>query len=318
VKASLGLPTHRLDRGDEFVGGDAIAQMAGAAEAAGFDAVFVTEHPFPGDVWLAHGGHHALDPLVALSFAAAATTRLRLQTNLYIAAYRNPFLSAKAIATLDVLSGGRVILGVGAGYLEPEFAALGVEFEERNALTDEALQAMKAAWTGESVAHDGLHFRAPGNTMLPRPAQRPHPPLWIGGNSRRAIRRAVEQADGWVPMPNPARSAARRRTPALESLDDLRAGIAYAREHGEAVGREAPLDIQFMPLGIDMFSVGRLDDHGAADGVVEGVAELAEAGVTWLAAGVPGETRTEFLDNVVRYGEEVLARVRSIEGATWR
>src|SRR5207247_1106309 len=96
-----------------------------AGEAAGLDAVFGTEHPFPGDAWLAHGGHHALDPLVALSFAAAATTRLRLQTNLYIAAYRNPFLSAKAVATLDVLSGGRVILGVGTGHLGPEFVALG-------------------------------------------------------------------------------------------------------------------------------------------------------------------------------------------------
>jgi len=314
VRASLGLPTHRVDRGGEFTAGDAIAEMAEAAEAAGFDAVFVTDHPFPGDAWLAHGGHHALDPLVALSFAAAATTRLRLQTNLYIAAYRNPFLSAKAVATLDVLSGGRVILGVGAGYLEPEFAALGVDFEERNELTDEALHAMKAAWSGESVALEGRHFTTTGNTMLPRPVQSPHPPLWVGGNSRRAVRRAVEHADGWVPMPNPARSASRRRTPALESLDDLRALIAYAREHGDAVGREAQLDVVFMPLGADMFRSGRPD----ADRVVESVAELAAAGVTWLAAGVPGETRTEFMDNVARYGDEVLARVRSIEGATWR
>jgi len=150
--------------------------------------------------------------------------------------------------------------------------------------------------------------------MLPRPAQSPHPPLWVGGNSRRAVRRAVEHADGWVPMPNPARSASRRRTPALESLDDLRALIAYAREHGDAVGREAKLDVVFMPLGADMFRSGRHD----ADRVVESVAELAAAGVTWLAAGVPGETRTEFMDNVARYGDEVLARVRSIEGATWR
>jgi probable F420-dependent oxidoreductase len=302
MKASVGLPTHRLERGDEFVGGEAVATMARAAEAAGFDAVFVTEHPFPGDAWLAHGGHHALDPLVALSFAAAATTRLRLQTNLYIAAYRNPFLSAKAVATLDVLSGGRVILGVGAGYLEPEFAALGVNMEERNELTDEAMLAMKAAWSGESVTFEGLRFNAPGNTMLPRPVQRPHPPLWVGGNSRRAVRRAVEHADGWAPMPNPARSASRRRTPPLESLDDLRKGIAYAHEHGAAVGREAPLDVAFMPLGADMFSAAPPDP----DAVVASVAELAAAGVTWIVTGVPGETRTEFVENLARYGEEVL------------
>src|SRR5207244_12446196 len=143
--------------------------------------------------------------------------------------------------------GARGVRGGGAASLEPEFVALGVDSAERNALTAEALRAMKAAWSGESVALDGLHSTASGNTMLPRPAQRPHPPLWVGGNSRRAIRRAVEQADGWVPMPNPARSASRRRTPALESVDDLRAGIAYAREHGEAVGREAPLDVESMP-----------------------------------------------------------------------
>lgn len=302
MKASVGLPTHRLERGDEFVGGEAIATMARAAEAAGFDAVFVTEHPFPGDAWLAHGGHHALDPLVALSFAAAATTRLRLQTNLYIAAYRNPFLSAKAVATLDVLSGGRVILGVGAGYLEPEFAALGVNMEERNELTDEAMLAMKAAWSGQSVTLEGLRFNAPGNTMLPRPVQRPHPPLWVGGNSRRAVRRAVEYGDGWAPMPNPARSASRRRTPPLESLDDLRKGIAYAHEHGAAVGREAPLDIAFMPLGADMFSASPADP----DAVVASVAALAAAGVTWIVTGVPGETRTEFVENLARYGEQVL------------
>ncbi len=136
MRLSVGLPTHRVDRADEFVTADAVAQLAAAAEAAGFDAVFVTDHPFPTDGWLAHGGHHALDPLVALAFAAAATRTLRLHTNLFVLAYRNPFVSAKAIATLDVLSGGRVILGVGAGYLEGEFDALGAPFDERNDATD--------------------------------------------------------------------------------------------------------------------------------------------------------------------------------------
>ncbi len=134
MKVSLGLPTHRVDLGGELVGGAAVTEVARAAEASGFDAVFVTDHPFPGDSWLSHGGHHTLDPLITLAVVAANTTRLRLHTNLMILAYRNPFISAKAVATLDVLSGGRVVLGVGAGYLEPEFAALGVDFSERNAL----------------------------------------------------------------------------------------------------------------------------------------------------------------------------------------
>ena len=146
---------------------------------------------------------------------------MRLETNLCIAAYRNPFLLAKTVATLDALSLGRVILGIGAGYLEGEFAALGVAFEERNELTDEAIVAMRAAWTGESLQRDGLHFAAGGNTMLPRPVQPDGPPIWIGGNSARAVHRAVDLADGWAPMPAPARAVQRLHTPALETLDDL-------------------------------------------------------------------------------------------------
>jgi len=125
VRVSYGLPTHRVDCGEEFLAPGAIGELASAAEAAGFAAVYTTDHPFPGDDWLAHGGHHALDPLVALSFAAAATSTVLLHTNLFVLAYRNPFLAAKGIATLDVLSGGRTVVGLGAGYLEAEFAALG-------------------------------------------------------------------------------------------------------------------------------------------------------------------------------------------------
>src|SRR5438309_299293 len=143
MRVSLGLPTHRVDRFDQFCTAHAIGELSAAAEAAGFDAVFVTDHPAPGDKWLEHGGHHTLDPFVALAFAAAATTTLRLHTNLLVLAYRNPFLSAKAVATLDHLSGGRVILGIGAGYLEPEFDALGVAFDGRNDLTEEAIVMVK-------------------------------------------------------------------------------------------------------------------------------------------------------------------------------
>src|SRR5664279_2468776 len=121
MQISLGLPTHRVDLPEEFVTAAAIVELSRAAEDGGFDAVYVTEHPFPDAKWLQHGGHHALDPYVSLSFAAAVTTRLRLQTNLVVLAYRNPFLSAKAIASLDALSAGRTIIGIGAGYLEGEF-----------------------------------------------------------------------------------------------------------------------------------------------------------------------------------------------------
>jgi len=307
VQVSLSLPTHHVDVRD-LVDGSGIMAMARAAEEAGFTAVFVTEHPFPGNAWLASGGHHALDPFVALSFAAAATTRLRLQTNLLIAAYRNPFLLAKAVASLDACSGGRTIIGMGAGYLDAEFVALGVDMEERNELFDEALAAVQAAWTGDPVTLRGRHFDAPGNTMLPRPVQLPRPPIWIGGNTGRAMRRAVEHADGWVPMLAPARFSARVRSRAIETVAELGDRIAAARAHADAIGREAPFDVAFSPAGADMGArsreaVGRLVDH---------TAELAEAGVTFLNAGVPGGTLAELLDNIRWFGAEVLPAIDAV------
>jgi probable F420-dependent oxidoreductase len=306
VNVSLGLPTHQV--GGELATADGIAEVAVAAETAGFDAVFVTDHPFPSDRWLATGGHHALDPFVALSFAAAATTRLRLHTNLLVLAYRNPFHSAKAIASLDVLSNGRVIVGVGAGYLEAEFEALGVDFDARNDLTDEAIAAMRSAWTGESVAAAGRGWRAPGNTMQPVPAQQPGPPIWIGGNSRRAIRRAVELGDGWMPMPSPTGSERRLHTPAIASLDDLGGRLQYAREHAAAVGRTEALEIVFMPSGLDMFTNAGVDPGP----ILDSVHALAGLGVTYLTVTLPGTSVREVLDQVVTFAAEVLEPIRAL------
>jgi probable F420-dependent oxidoreductase len=306
LRVSLGLPTHHVD--GALATADGIATVASAAEAAGFDAVFVTDHPAPADRWLATGGHHALDPFVALSFAAAATSRLRLHTNLLVLAYRNPFHSAKAIATLDQLSGGRMIVGVGAGYLEGEFDALGVDFEARNELTDEAIVTMRAAWRGDSVVGSGRGWRAGGNTLHPTPRQVPGPPIWVGGNSRRAIRRAVELGDGWMPMPSPAGSERRLHTPAIGSLDDLAARLGYARDHAAAVGRTQPLEVVFMPLGLDMFTNAGID----ADGVVRSVTDLAGVGVTYLTVTLAGGTRPEFLDHLHAFADGVLTRVQDL------
>lgn len=300
MKVSVGLPTQR-GRG-ELCTGAVIADVAATAEGLGFDAVFVTDHPFPTERWLSTGGHHALDPFVALSFAAAATTRLRLHTNLLVPSYRNPFLTAKAIATLDALSGGRMIVGLGAGYLRGEFEALGVDFDERNALTDEAIVAMRSAWSGEPVTMDGRHWRAEGNRMLPVPVQPGGPPLWIGGNSRRAIRRAVELADGWIPMPSPAGSERRLKTPSISSLDELSERIQLARRLCDDAGRETPLELVFMPLGLDMFTNAEID----AELVIESTRAMADVGVTYATITLPGDDRQAFVANLTRFGEQVL------------
>lgn len=306
MRFTLQLPTDRVAEGEEFVSAEAIAEMARAAERAGFDAAFVTDHPAPEDRWLRSGGHQALDPFVALSFAAAATTRLRVQTHVLVAAYRNPFLAAKAIATLDVLSRGRVIVGLAAGYLEPEFAALGVGYAERNELTDEAIVAMKQIWSGESLFLEGRRFRAAGHSVLPRPLQQPHPPFWIGGNSRRAMRRAVELGDGWLPFPAPARMAKRVHTAPMEGEADLAAALAHLRELEARAGR-GPLDVCAAPFEL-AYGAKELPPSSQ---LLDTAGRFAALGIGWLILTPPARTRAEFLDGVERLGAEVIAKLGS-------
>jgi probable F420-dependent oxidoreductase len=299
MRFSVQLPTDRVDAFEEFGSAEAIAETARAVEAAGLDACFVTDHPVPSDRFVGEaGGHHALDPFVALSFAAAATTRLRLQTHILVLPYRNPFLTANAAASLDAVSGGRVILGVAAGYLKDEFEALGADFEGRNAYCDEAIRAIRAAWTEDHLVFEGSGYRADGHSLRPRPAQKPHPPIWVGGNSRAAIRRAVELGDGWLPVPAPRRMASFIHTASIEDLDDLRERMAYARAHAEKIGRERPLDVCFVPFGLGM---GHQDDLDPAR-FRSRIAELEEIGVTWVTLTLPARTRAELCDRIAGLG----------------
>ena len=305
MRFSAQLPTDRVSKGTEFTGGAAIGEMARAVEAGGFDAGYVTEHPFPADEWLASGGHHALDPFVALTAAAMATRHLLLHTNLVVLPYRNPFVTAKAVASLDVVSGGRVILGVGAGYLEGEYQALGADFEHRNDVSDDALVAMKRAWSETGVRHEGRGYRATGNTMLPAPLQKPHPPIWIGGNSRRARRRVAEHAQGWSPFPVTPDFGRRTHTAAIETLDDLAAGIRELRALADERGRHEGIDVCFVPFGTGM---GR--SFPDPDAFCEQVQKLEAIGVTWVPMGLPSPSRAAYCENAARFGEEIIARLR--------
>jgi probable F420-dependent oxidoreductase len=291
MRLALGLPTDHVDAPDEFVTGAAVNECASHAESLGFDAVYVTDHPAPDQLWLDTGGHHALEPLVALAFAAAATTKLRLLTNIYVLAYRNPFLAAKSVLTLDVLSGGRLTLGVAAGYLRSEFNSLGVDYDRRNDLLDEAIDVCIRAWTSDVVAIETDRYRSRGTTMRPRPVAQPHPPIWIGGNSNRAIRRAVERGQGWMPFPNPATATKALKTPPLETLEDLGARIEYAREHADRVGRAVPLDICCAPISRNHLATKAADLGSVRDEL----AAMSEMGVTWATVGSYGATRLEWM-----------------------
>jgi probable F420-dependent oxidoreductase len=302
MKINATLPFDRADQPEEFMRPEAITEIASLLERLGFAGGNVTDHPCPTGRWLDSGGHHAQDPFVMLSLVAAATTRLRLQTGILVLPYRNPFITARAVASLDYFSRGRVTLGLGAGYLKGEYRALGVDFERRNEIMDEYLRALKAALSGEEFTFQGTGYEALGNRVQPGPLQKPHPPLLVGGNSRRAIRRAVELADGWYPFFTGEQLSATSRTASMSDETDLATGIAYLREHCEKTGREQPPQIV---LG----SISSPGEKPSPAALIDKIGQLRSMGVSGAAIHIEGDTRAEWCDNAERFAADVLARI---------
>ena len=239
-------PMHSHPYNPELVTGSGIATVAAAAEAAGFHGFGFTDHPAPTQRWLESGGHDAVDPFVAMGYAAARTTTLRLIPNIVVLPYRNPFVVAKAGATLDLLSDGRFTLAVGVGYLKREFAALGVDFDERAALFEEALEVIRGIWTTDDFSYEGRHFSAKGITAHPRPVSTPHPPIWIGGNTAAARKRVVHYGDGWCPFPAPAMLAQTARTAAMDCRRPWPRASTICAARFDAAGRDfTGIDITF-------------------------------------------------------------------------
>jgi probable F420-dependent oxidoreductase len=287
-----GLDGDLLDSGD-------VGEIAAAAEAAGFGAISFTEHPVPGANWLEHGGHQTLDPFIALAYAASATERLRLLTYISVVPYRNPFLLAKTTASLDRLSGGRFVLGVGTGYHKTEFFALGVDFDERNALFDEALEVLPLAWSGDPFSYQGRHFEARNVIQRPRPTQQPIP-IWIGGNSKLSRRRVAERAQGWMPMGGPPGLASTTRTPHVGSFADLAALVAEVKD--AAGDRAASLD--FVVSYHD--TVGP-DPAGDAERHRDAFAEYEAAGFTWMVVSTHRPTPERHKAFIEAFGATYLA-----------
>ena len=305
MKFAFGYPFMQCPPNPEFLSAEAITQLGQAAEQAGFSAAYFTEHPIPSEKWRQSGGHDALDPFVGLSFCAAATSRLSLLTNLTVLPYRNPLLLAKTAASLDVLSGGRLILGVGTGYLKGEYKALGVDFGERNELFDEAVEVLRLAWQGEPFSYEGRNFSVRDSTSQPAPASAP--PFWLGGNSKLTRRRVAQWGQGWMPMPNPRALGDRRRSAHLETNDDLKELLAYLYEQMEQHGRGdeiGQLDVIYMTFegGTPMADDFNLQAH------LEAIAELRELGVTWLIANGSGDSLGQVLDQTAYYGQEIISQ----------
>jgi probable F420-dependent oxidoreductase len=287
-----------------LIDGSNVKRFVRAAEDAGFDGIGFTDHPAPSQKWLESGGHDALDPFAALSFVAAATSSIRLIPNVVVLPYRNPFIVAKSAATIDALSGGRFVLSVATGYLRGEFRAVGVDFERRNELVDDALAVLRGVWAKDEFSYEGNGFIASGVTANPKPTQ---VPIWIGGNSAITRGRVAQFGDGWNPFRAPASLAATTRTRPLESADELRGLIDDLRRRVEAGGRD--------PETIDVSFTSGLPSAGegtfSSTAHVDAISDLADIGVTWTNTSVPSDTLEHALESLEQYGTEVISTLAS-------
>ena len=202
-----------------------VLSLAVRAEELGFDSVWTAEHVFnAGYVQERIGDKPYYEPLSILSYVAATTKRIGLGTSVLVLPYHNPIRLAKTAATLDVMSGGRLMLGVGVGIIEQELIAMGSNLADRGAMTDECIEILKVLWTQDDPAYEGRFHSFSGMKFSPKPARKPHIPLLIGGTSRAAIRRAARAGDGWHPMAMPP--------------EELSMGIRYLEEQARSVGRD--------------------------------------------------------------------------------
>ncbi|MDT5397214.1 MAG: hypothetical protein QOK33_445 [Mycobacterium sp.] len=303
MKFTITYPMHSHPYHPEFASGAGVVKLASATEAAGFDGFGFTDHPAPTQRWLDAGGHDSLDPFVAMAFAAAHTSTIRLIPNIVVLPYRNPFVVAKSGATLDRLSDGRFTLAVGVGYLRKEFTALGVDYEERAELFDEALQVIDAIWTSDDVSFEGKHFSAVGITAHPRPVSSPRPPIWIGGNTGSARQRVVDRGEGWCPFAAPKALARTAKTAAMDSVEALETAIGDLRRRCDAAGRDwSKLDIAF--TNFEGGNAGQ-DDFNA-DAHIAGLKALEALGVTWVHVHLPGDSVEHALEAIDRFRVEVI------------
>src|SRR5580704_7270633 len=200
---------------------EAIVAAAKKAEEVGFDAIFVNDHIIVDSSSRAAPWTNVYDPFVAMSFIAAHTTRIGVGVSVLIMPYRNPVATAKSLATIDQMSGGRLIAGVGVGWNEAEFAALGVPFHERGARANEYLRLWQACWAPGKVSFAGRFFSFSDMHVDPKPVQQPHPPIWIGGASDAALRRAARFAALWQPTPLPLADLVERQAGLRKACDEI-------------------------------------------------------------------------------------------------
>ena len=297
---------------------DALAAIARRGDELGFEWILTGDHivvpnsidstypyteggDFPGSA-----SGVAMEQLTVLSFLAGQTQRIKLVTSVLIVPHRNPLVAAKALSTLDVLSKGRLVVGVGAGWMREEFVALELPpFEERGAVTDEYIRAYKELWTSDNPTFEGKYCRFSDITFLPKPVQQPHPPIWVGGESRAAIRRAGQQGDAWYPI------SSNPQFP-LEEPEQLAVGMRRLATQAERAGRDpSEVEVIFRTHHYRLERDGNSGDRAAFSGSVEQIAadirQYEEMGVSGLVVDLGRISRS--VEDVLGHLEDLATRV---------
>lgn len=313
MKFGFGLPT----RGPAATP-EAILALAERADVLGLDYVYASDHlVVPRDITsrypYSESGEFAgaatgnyLELLTVLAFVAARTSRIRLLTSVLVLPHRSPVLTAKMLATIDYLSGGRLTVGCGVGWMREEFEAIGAPpFEERGAVGDEYIQAFRELWSREDPAFHGTYSAFSNVTFSPKPVQRPGPPLWVGGESPPALRRAGRLGDGWYPIGNNPNYP-------LLTVDQYRAAVARVRRYAQEAGRDpASLTLaynaqRYNDRGTDLLPDGsRQAFTGEPGQIAEDIRAFGREGVEHLIFRLQGEALPEMLESVARFATEV-------------
>ncbi len=293
-----------------------LRHVAQRCESLGFDSLWVTDHVVVPEPYREMFGTTVYDPLSVLAFLAACTQKPELGTAVLVIPYRNPVNVAKQLATIDNLSGGRLIFGTGAGWAREEFEALGVPYTERGPMTDEYLRVILELWTNPNPSFDGRYVRLHDVHAEPRPRRQPHPPILVGGYSKKAIRRAVEIGQGWLPDGM--------------SLPELETALKFLNETAEKAGRDPASLSVTLRTGLCLTGVsvepGRLDApwdqsatfaqaderlpfRGSVAQVIDDIAEAQRLGVDHVIFESPVQRGDERFDTLEAFAAEVLPQV---------
>ena len=273
-------------------------------ERLGFDSIWVTDHVVipegVRDAQLIYR-EHMLEAFTVFSFLAAVSRRAQLGSSIVVLAYRNPLVMAKMLASIDVLSGGRVIFGAAAGYMEGEFNALGAGFEDRGEISDEYLRIIREVWTHDQTSFSGRYFNFDKVYTSPRPVQQPGPPIWIGGRSKRAMRRAVELGDGWHPIGLSAQEMKEGRA-YMAGLCERR---NLARVPGMSLRANLLIEGVSEPAGPYAGRAGNTPFNGNPSLIRDRIAEFEEAGVEHIVLDMATLSHPSFLRTLEVFAAQV-------------